>query len=334
MKILSLHQDRAMYGNSAYRYVIPYTEIGRNNHIAEWSHLEDFEKIARGTNLDFTIYDIVSVQRLFFRRKNFPKMHKFVHDVDDDVLHKQRKLFKDVKERTNYEETLRRVDAVTVSTQYLKKLMERKFNKPTFVCPNAMDIRTFDAIELPKNKPPIFGLTGGPTHYKDWKVAGKILPDIMKDNPEWILYIVGFVPDYLENLEKQFPNRVVNIDFFLPYPAYTRILKLIDVRLSPLDVDDTFNYSKSAIASMEMMACSNVSIAQQINVYEEVVRSGYNGFLCNSENDWFNTTQKVLKDRLLRKQIGKNGREFILKNHDIRVLVHEWIKSYEDIMRL
>lgn len=334
MKILSLHQDVATYGNSAYRYIIPYTELARLGHIAEWSHLEDFEKLLYGSKISYTIYDIVSVQRLFFRRKNLPKMNKFVHDVDDDVLNKGKKLFKDTKERINYETTLNKVDAITVSTQYLKKVMEKRFDKPVFVCSNAVNLEYIKSIEIPINKPPILALAGGHTHYQDWKVAKNILPDIMRDNPEWMLYIIGFLPDYLKEVVEQFNNRVAVFDFFLPYPAYIKLLGLVDVRLSPLDVNNTFNNSKSAIASMEMMAHKHVSIAQKINVYEDIIEDGYNGFLCNSEEDWFNTTQRVLKDRLLRMKIGKQGYESVQKKHDIRVVVHEWIQAYENIMRL
>jgi len=325
MKIVLIHNDHEIHGVAAYRYWIPFRWMQKYGFDANYVKTDFFDSMFNARDIDILIS-----QRIAFDKK--PRVKRIVYDVDDDMGNIERNLLPK-EDRKRYLYTIRNSTAITVSTRQLKEVLEGYTDRPVFVNQNLMDLDLFDKLELMPNKPPIFGFVGGRSHYNDWKIAKSFIMDIMNDNKDWHFYLVGYVPDYFEDIKKTFKDRVVTFDYFVPYPLYIKILKQIDVRLSPLE-DTSFNYSKSAIAALEMMACGNISIAQDINVYREVVNHKENGFLCNSENDWYNTTSTVLKDALLRKRIGSNGKQYVKNNYDVKNKVFDWLESYHKIMRL
>jgi glycosyltransferase involved in cell wall biosynthesis len=325
MRTVVIHGDSEIHGVAAYRYWIPCRWMQKYGFDANYIKADLFDSVFNTKDIDILIS-----QRIAFSEK--PKVKRIVYDVDDDLGDKERNLLSR-SDRKNYLYTIRNSTAITVSTNYLKNKIEQYTDRPVFINPNLMDLNLFDKLPVMPNKPPIFGFVGGRSHYNDWKIAESFIMDIMNDNKEWHFYLVGFVPDYFKNAARLFKDRVVTFDYFVPYPMYIKILRQIDVRLSPLE-DVTFNYSKSAIAALEMMACGNVSIAQNINVYREVISHKENGFLCDTEQDWYNTISAVLKDRLLRRRIGLNGKLYIQNNYNVENKIFDWINSYQTIMRL
>lgn len=325
MKTVLIHNDSEIHGVAAYRYWIPFKWMQKYGFDANYIRTDLFDFAFNTKDIDILIS-----QRIAFDKR--PPVNRIVYDVDDDLANKARNLLsKDDRRRYLY--TIRNATAITVSTYYLKSVLEQHTDRPIFVNRNLMDLNLFNSLSVMPNKSPIFGFVGGRSHYNDWKIAKSFIMDIMNENKDWHFYLVGFVPDYFEDVKRTFKDRVVTFDYFVPYPLYIKIIKQIDVRLSPLE-DTTFNYSKSAIAALEMMACGNVSIAQDINTYKEVINHRANGLLCNNENDWYNTVNMTLKDQFLRKRIGERGKMYIENNHDIKNGIFEWIESYQKIMRL
>jgi len=64
------------------------------------------------------------------------------------------------------------------------------------------------------------------------------------------------------------------------------------------------------------------------------VKSGYNGYLATDLHDFARKTVKLLKNKKLAKQMGKNGREHVRKNFLVTRLIEDHIKLYRDVLKL
>lgn len=329
-RVMCVHADNMLNGVAAYRYWTPYNEMRRLGYRADYAHIESLAKI----NVSIDNYDIISFCRLHARDKKFvnPTNKKIIYDIDDDFRATDGAGFENKKERARAIRGLSKVDAITTSTEHLKNVLSQYTDKPIYICPNSLNIDLFEQAEKLEYKNRTFALVGGSTHYKDWKQIEHLIPQLLDENPDWDFAAIGFVPDFVKGLLKSYKDRIIAFNYFLPYDRYAKVLKQIDVRLSPLKSDSFFNHSKSAIAAYEIMACEGISIAQNI-VYPSAITDGHNGFLCETVDEWYNKTSYVLKNFDSLNQIRKNGLQWVKDNVDIKNNVKYWIEAYSNTMR-
>jgi glycosyltransferase involved in cell wall biosynthesis len=77
-------------------------------------------------------------------------------------------------------------------------------------------------------------------------------------------------------------------------------------------------------AILEAMGIGLPVIATSVGGIEELVENGLTGLICEPGNslDIANKIDLLLNDNLLRKQLGKNAREYVCKNHSISVMAN------------
>lgn len=322
--ILSLHRDTFLNGCAAYRYWLPHHMMSAHGINAVDIHMDK----AVEHKVDIQKFDIIVFERIFVEKKLAKVGPKVLLNIDDNAMVVSGKMTSTIRKM------MKSIDAVTVSTPKLKEAFDKKFDKPVYICPNLMQVELFDLTKKAPNKPPMFGFAGGGSHAEDWKVAKDIIYDIMHENPEWHFVSIGYAPDYMFDIQKAFPSRVAIQNHYVQYLDYLHVLKQIDVRLSPLDPAHGFNYYKSAIAALEMMASKGISIAQDMIPYSDVVTDGVNGFLASDPESWYQKTSHVLKNyESIHHNISENGYRYVLDNHDLKKNISVWIDAYQDILR-
>ena len=179
-----------------------------------------------------------------------------VLEYDDDYFTKSRDLKYDDYDLLH--KLLGSVDAVTVSTDYLQKLV-RKYSPTTPVyvlenCVNWDEWQGHDHMGLTNKDHIVLGLTGSPTHYDDWMVLKDVIPTILKEHSNVSFYGAGFLPDYFEGLV----GKEERASFLgaVSYEEYPSIIRQSDITLCPVVPEDPFNLGKSAIKAIEGMAAS------------------------------------------------------------------------------
>jgi glycosyltransferase involved in cell wall biosynthesis len=66
------------------------------------------------------------------------------------------------------------------------------------------------------------------------------------------------------------------------------------------------------------MACGLSVVASPVGVNNEIVCKGKNGFLADTCETWVNALEKLLRNRLLRQQMGANGRKLVEQKYCIQ----------------
>jgi glycosyltransferase involved in cell wall biosynthesis len=92
-------------------------------------------------------------------------------------------------------------------------------------------------------------------------------------------------------------------------------------------------YEAQPVALLEAMACKKPIIAFNLPFAAEIIKPGFNGFLAKTGNvnDLADKIRFLLEDEDLREKMGKNGYEYVRKNHNWEILVEDYLKIYNNL---
>ena len=93
-------------------------------------------------------------------------------------------------------------------------------------------------------------------------------------------------------------------------------------------------YEAQPVVLLEAMACKKPIIAFNLPFAAEIIEPGFNGFLAETGNvtDLANKIKLLLGDEELREKMGKNGYEYVKKNHNWEVLVEKYLEIYRNMV--
>ncbi len=247
-------------------------------------------------------------------------------------------------------ELMRRADAITVTTPYLRRIcLQAAPDVPVYTLPNCVCFGEWQEWARWTRWPEdyvVLGLTGSTTHGKDWQVMEAVLPRILKDHGNAALLLQGFVPDYLKPLICKYPERVYADDAFRSYEEYPMVVRQADIVLCPVIPDDKFNLAKSNIKAVEGLAAGRplsiggvggaTPIMSPLDYYREVAGNGHRGIVIKDHYDadrWYDAISALIQDKERRERYGRAGWKWVKKNRSIEAQWHLWWDAYRAIYR-
>ena len=215
------------------------------------------------------------------------------------------------------------MDAIIVSTETLKDQIIKKFpTKKVFINSNALgdDILYFSnkaRTEIPmygkfKNMILIGYASGSNTHRYDFKEASSAILKIMKKYDNVYLAIIGDLP--ITKDFENFKNRVFRVPL-QPWRLLPYWIARFDINIAPLEKNNIFCDAKSALKYFEAGIVGIPTIGSKRSDFIKAIRNGDNGFLADTESQWFNTMELLVKNKELRKEIGENAYKDVIKNY-------------------
>jgi len=81
-----------------------------------------------------------------------------------------------------------------------------------------------------------------------------------------------------------------------------------DIGIMPLP-DSPFERGKCGYKLLQYMSCGLPVVASPVGVNMEIVDHGKNGFLADTSSEWYSSLEILIKNAILRKHLGLNGRE-------------------------
>lgn len=261
------------------------------------------------------------------------------------------------KERfENIDNYLRESDAITVTTEYLKR-MYKDYNKHIYVLPNFIDVEDVYSEENYKNKEKNtnrhehdgeiwIGWAGSNTHLPDLKIASEAIVKIVNKYSNVKLVLGGWDGYFRDkdgnihypekNPWKNIPeNKKIVISWAKNMKDYSKMLTNFDIGIAPLE-DNDFNRCKSDIKYKEYAGAGVPCIASSVEPYKNTIKDGEDGLLVKSKgatfNSWYKKIKKMVEDRDLRIKIGKKARERAVKEFDIKKNIYRWKDVYSEII--
>jgi glycosyltransferase involved in cell wall biosynthesis len=126
--------------------------------------------------------------------------------------------------------------------------------------------------------------------------------------------------------------------FFLNYipddtiPAYYTVA---DIFVLPSVVDPRGDTEGLGVVLLEALACETPCIASNVGGIVDVIQNGFNGFLVRpgDSGEIADRIRQLIEDDDLRKEMGKRGREYVVKNFSWKSKAKTMLSLYSKIVR-
>ena len=90
-----------------------------------------------------------------------------------------------------------------------------------------------------------------------------------------------------------------------------KCFKSIDIAIAPLE-QNLFSEAKSNIKFIESAMLEIPLIASPLKEFSNVIKSGENGYIADTQADWENALIELIENHEKRKEIGKRAKETVL----------------------
>ena len=105
---------------------------------------------------------------------------------------------------------------------------------------------------------------------------------------------------------------------WLPYWKIPALMRGVDIGVSPL-IDSRWSRGKCQMKLLEYMAMGMPVVASRVGESRYLVRSGVNGFLAQTEDEWIEALSALIEDDKMRVHMGKTSRKVAEEKHSIAV---------------
>lgn len=208
-------------------------------------------------------------------------------------------------------------DSFLTTNLFLKKMIEKKYNKKCAVLPNFLNNEQLGfAKGLVKKELSTFTIgyfSGSSTHNNDFELIADTLFELMSSHKQIKLMVAGYLHLPERFAKFKFLRRVYQV----PFVNFVEQLKLINtcnLNLIPL-VESDFTNSKSELKFFEAGLVRTPSVASPTYIYKEVIAHGVNGMLASTQTDWKTCIEELIADKNLYGSISHNAQTYALENY-------------------
>lgn len=287
--------------------------------------------------LDAINYDVLIVFRenryRFLRWKRVVRHLKrinmpVIYDTDDFTIEKEND-----RATRNILKIIKEVDAITVTTDYLKNQFRNRTGKKTYVIKNTInDDQLFMAKKIIKirnidDTVKIVYQSGTPTHNKDFLIAQKALLKILREYRNCELHIFGHleISDELKVYSKQ-----IVFHEYMDYLLLQFYVSEMDINIAPLQIN-SFNNSKSELKIFEAALLKIPTVCSPIPSYEAIIEQGENGYIAYNDEEWFQYLSELIEDKEKNQRMGQNAYNDFISYFYIQNEIEKVIQIYEDV---
>ncbi|SKC77194.1 glycosyltransferase [Ohtaekwangia koreensis] len=240
---------------------------------------------------------------------------KIIYDFDDAIwlpnTSHENRVASFIKWHSKTEAICRWSYKVSCGNNYLVDFA-KQFNPQPVLNPTTIDTEQHhNPIRYPKlfNEKITVGWTGS---HSTLKYLGSIIPVLKQLEKK---YNENF--QFLVIANKK-PDLDLNDFVFIPWKENSEIedLSQIDIGIMPL-TDDIWAKGKCGFKALQYMALEIPAVASPVGVNTQIIDSGVNGFLCTSQQDWFDAIDKLIQNKALRESIGIQGRKKVIEHYSV-----------------
>lgn len=217
---------------------------------------------------------------------------------------------------------LRKAENVIVTVKTTEDYVKKYVNMDRIAkIPNSVDTELFRPMELKRNKKTRIIFIGRFNKIKNLYSLVEACSGINSD-----LIFVG-QGEEKRGLREHAKEMGVNLIFtgVVPREKIPNELNKSDVFILP-----SFSEGQPKVL-LEAMSCGLPCIVSDIPSLREIIKDGYNGFLCKTDAESIKSCiNKVLRNPAISKKVGENAREYIKKNFSAETLIEKEIKLLKE----
>lgn len=199
-------------------------------------------------------------------------------------------------------------DVVLAGNTYLASAA-KKYCEDVRIIPTTVDLREYrpkDDYSLKDNRLRV-GWLGSPSTAPYLGLIAGALDTLGRELPVEFLSVGGLPPN-LSNCKVEYTPWSLGIE--------ARVAPSFDVAVAPLP-DDEWTRGKCGFKIIEYMAAGVPVVASPVGVQSEIIRSGENGLLANTPEEWVMNLRRLATDPILRERLGRAGRATVVAAYDL-----------------
>jgi glycosyltransferase involved in cell wall biosynthesis len=205
-------------------------------------------------------------------------------------------------------------DHIICGNSFLAQEFSR-WNPSVTILPTPVDTQTFYPQTGPRDgERPIIGWMGLPSSLRYVYQIEQALARVLGRYPEAVLRIVcGSRPDF-----RMIPQERVH---WIPWTRENEARTIQEMTIGIMPLDDTvFSRGKCSYKMLLYMASGLPVVVSPVGMNAEVLKKGMVGFGPGSEPDWVDNLSQLLSSPKLREQMGKVGRETVVREFSVEAL--------------
>jgi glycosyltransferase involved in cell wall biosynthesis len=199
-------------------------------------------------------------------------------------------------------------DMVWAGNAYLADYA-RRFNSDVHVVPTTVDTDRHHPCDREASGTVCLGWTGSPSTLKHFDLAVPVLRRIRERFGDRITFkVIGDAAYRQEELGIR----------GTAWHADTEIGELcdIDIGLMPLP-DDEWAKGKCGLKALQFMAMELPVVTSPVGVNTEIISDGANGYLADTEDEWFERLAALVESAETRSAIGRAARETVVSRYSV-----------------
>ena len=252
---------------------------------------------------------------------------KVIYDFDDAIWLSDRAyeswLFRALKCRSKTGAICRMSYRVSCGNHYLADYA-RRHNPSVVYNPTTIDtLHVHNSALFPDTKKSdriVIGWTGSFSTLKYLKSVESVIQRIQSEFPQVDLLVIA---------DKK-PALAVDRVEFIPWNLEKEITDLLrmDIGIMPLPVT-AWAKGKCGFKILQYMALKIPSLASPVGVNTEIISHGENGFLCSSDQEWYNCLRLLINDTSKRAAFGKLGRAVVEERYSVQSNAGTFLSLFE-----
>lgn len=196
----------------------------------------------------------------------------------------------------------------------------RLHNSRTIINPTTIDTENYhNRIKNQYTAEPVIGWTGTHSTIKYLELAVPALQRL-----ESIYHFVFVV------IADRDPNLPLKSYRFISWDRMTEIDDLLQLNIGIMPLtDDAWAKGKCGFKILQYLALGIPAVASPVGINTEIIEDGNNGYLCASENDWYEKLKLLIRDPDLRYLLGRNGRTKIGEKYSVKSNKENFLSLFE-----
>jgi len=251
---------------------------------------------------------------------------KIIYDFDDAIWMKNtsqsNKLISNIKHHSKVESICKWSEMVLCGNLYLMDYAKR-YNTKVAYMPTTIDTENLhNSTKIHDDQKVTLGWTGTHSTIKYLYAIEDLLTELQKQHQFDFIVI--------SNKDPQFKN--LNYTY-ISWNKATEVKDLLkfDIGIMPL-IDDEWAKGKCGFKALQYMALEIPCVISPVGVNTGIIQDGINGFIAKSENEWSEKITLLINSKEKRTQIGKEGRETVIKKYSTLSHKNAFLMQFEKLI--
>lgn len=249
---------------------------------------------------------------------------RMIYDFDDAIwipnTSSENNLAKHFKAFWKVSHICRWSEVISAGNNYLCSYAADHTEAKVVIIPTVVDtVQRYNKFKEQKSGKTIVGWTGS---HSTLKYLDRLLPVIRKlqDEEEFTFLVIADKKPEFELTDWQ----------FVSWNAGTEIEDLIkiDIGLMPLP-HDPWSEGKCGFKLIQYLALGIPALADPVGVNKDIIDHGSNGFLCLTDDEWYQGIKTLLQNVNMRRDMGLNGLQKIETEYSINSIQYRFLDLFE-----